>query len=122
MLPGCEALGVGGMRWMVEFAGLGRPGWQADQAPSGWQAFVFAVERPSADGRQAGVRRRAAWLTWPSPSASAPSLTITLLIEGFLGGEQPVGEAAGVSGQRDPGLDRGHATAAVLAVALRERW
>jgi hypothetical protein len=42
------------MRWMVEFAGWVAVGWQADQAPSGRQAFVFAVSGPARTGGKLG--------------------------------------------------------------------
>jgi hypothetical protein len=48
-------------------------------------------------------------------------LTVALFIEGLLGLEEAVGQPAGVSGQSDASLDRGHAASAQLAVALDER-
>jgi hypothetical protein len=50
-----------------------------------------------------------------------PSPTIRLFIEGFLGHEQSVAQAAGVPGQGDAGLDGRHPAGAVLGVAFGER-
>jgi len=49
-----------------------------------------------------------------------PGSSVALLVEGFLGLQHPVGEAAGVAGKGDPRLDRSHAATAQLAVAHPE--
>lgn len=49
-----------------------------------------------------------------------PSPSVALLVKRFLGLKHPVAEAAGVSSEGDPRLDRSHAASAQLAVAFSE--
>jgi hypothetical protein len=47
-------------------------------------------------------------------------LTVTLFIEGLLGHQESVGQAACVAGKGDAGLDRDHAAGAEFGVAFGE--